>query len=404
MLETEQVKIELMKQRIRNLSRDYIPLIKRITEWERIHPEHKFGWQMEDIEGMTGGHINHLQKNGVITRGYYSRQYHHYALTEHWSIVLEAVELIEEEDANLKSQPSKLLENVVVTDEDIAEFKDILANNDAIKYWTPYVCPKVVEMEKQKEAILIALASHWDEHGDRWRINILMYGKKSSGTGKTPLLRWVKVLGGGYASGTRSTKSGLTVNLKDGSPGFLPRYHRSVVGIDELDKADKHDRDGILDAAELGIIPYEAGEHSGEYPAETIIIAAANDVSFFSPEQFGRFDFRFHIKEYKVDEAKTISHHRSMTMGKPKEHETERLLKFLKWIRGREAYISDEVRKQGAELINKYIEYTRKTDIRHLEAIWRVARAIARLNYRDVEVRDVERAIGILAKCYDEGE
>jgi len=39
-----------------------------------------------------------------------------------------------------------------------------------------------------------------------------------------------------------------------------------------------------------------------------------------------------------------------------------------------------------------------------LEAIWRVARAIARLNYRDVEVRDVERAIGILAKCYDEGE
>ncbi|GAJ17915.1 unnamed protein product, partial [marine sediment metagenome] len=139
--------------------------------------------------------------------------------------VKEAIEIVEDEEIReeIEKQESKKVEEefldwVEVTSEDIVEFEQILQDNDALEYLHPYVCPKLEKLDMQKKAILLALASHWDSGGDRWRIHVLMHGEESSGTAKTPLLRWIKEIGGAYAS-MRSTKAGLTVNLKDGSPG-----------------------------------------------------------------------------------------------------------------------------------------------------------------------------------------
>ena len=411
MLITNELRIEVMKKKIDALMKKesadrYIQVLHNIIEWEKEHPKDsidgKWGWQMDDIEGLNGGLLNQLLQEGVITQGYYSNQYHHYALADSYDIVEVALDEVEGEREQIASTTFKshFLENVTVEEEDIQKFKEILREHDGLDYFYKYVCPKVVKMEDEKKAVLLALASHWDEHGDRWRVQVLFYGKDSSGTGKTPILRWIKKLGGGYTSGTRSTRAGLSVSLKDGSPGFLPRYHKSVAAIDELDKAEKYHRDAVLSSGEEGIVPFQAGDIEGEYPAEVIIIAAANDVSCFTPEQLGRWDFRFHISKYSVEDAKTIARYRSLTMGKPKEKETELFMKYLKWIRSRESKISDEVREAGADWINEYIHSTGRTDIRHIESIWRVARSIARLNYRDVTVDDVKRAIHILAKCY----
>jgi len=317
--------------------------------------------------------------------------------------VKEAIETAKDEEIRekIEKHESKKLEQkefldwVEVTPEDIDEFKRILQDNDALEYFYSYVSPKVVEMDIQKKAMVLALASHWDSNGDRWRIHVLMYGDTSTGTGKTPLLRWIKEIGGAY-TGMRTTKAGLTVNLKDGSPGLLPRMHHSVTAVDEIDKLSREDRNGLLSSMEEGIIPYDAADVSGEYPAEVIVLGGANSIDCFTPEQVFRWDFRFEIEQYSIDQAQEIADTISRWMGKSKRKETDKLVKFLKWIRSREANMTDDVREEGADLIKEYIRRTGNTDIRRVQSIWRIARAWARLNYSDVVGEDVAKAIVML--------
>lgn len=302
------------------------------------------------------------------------------------------------------------LDDVYITNRDIYEFQHILQTireknkgsdiqYSALDYWYDAVAPKIIEMDDVKRAVLCALASHWDDsaYSDRWRVHILCYGKYSSGTGKTPILRFMRNLGGGYVSAQRATKAGLTVNLHEGTTGFLPKYHRNCVGIDEVDKFSAEDRNSLLEVMEDGMVTFASAKFQGSVPAEAIVIAGANDISWLTPEQFLRFDYRFVIKPYTVREAQNIADDISMYMGKPKSRDTEKLKKYLKWIRSREAQIPDEVRSQGAKVIKNYIEYSKNTNIRHVQSIWRVARSLARLNYSNVAVEDVKRAVKLLS-------
>lgn len=299
------------------------------------------------------------------------------------------------------------LDDVYLTSQDIYEFQHILQTikekNDsdvmysALDYWYDAVAPKIIEMDDVKRAVLCALASHWDIYSDRWRTHVLLFGERSSGTGKTPILRFMRNLGGGYVSAQRATKAGLTVNLHEGIIGFLPRHHRNCVGIDEIDKFSGDDRNGLLESLEDGMITFASAKYSGAVPAETVIIAGANNCSFMTQEQLGRWDFRFKIEPYTVREAQNIADEISLYMGKPKSRDSEKLKKYLKWIRGREALLSEGVRSKGAKIIKDYIEYSKNTDIRHIQSIWRCARSIARLDYRDVALDDVERAVKMLS-------
>jgi DNA replicative helicase MCM subunit Mcm2 (Cdc46/Mcm family) len=291
----------------------------------------------------------------------------------------------------------RFLGDIVLTDTDEAEFKEIVTKHDAVAYFSPYIAPKIREMDHVKQAILIALASGWDEADDRFRVHVLMYGKESSGTGKTPLLKWLRKLGGAYIDSTFATRAGIAVNLRDGSAGVLAQYHQGVCACDELDKMPTSDRDGFLAALEDGIVIYASGNGEGEYPAEIIGIAGANSISRFTPEQLLRFDFRFEIHPYTEKQACNIADSVSKGMGKaPKELPQALLAKFLKWTRSRKAGIPEDIRNSGAEEIKTYIRQSKNTDIRRVESIWRVARAIARLNYRDVTLLDVKTAIRLL--------
>ncbi len=64
--------------------------------------------------------------------------------------------------------------------------------------------------------------------------------------------------------------------------------------------------------------------------------------------------------------------------------------------RQREPEIPQDVREQAKDIVAQYIIYSRETRIRRLESILRVALSVARLNRRDVEIRDVQRAIKLL--------
>lgn len=288
------------------------------------------------------------------------------------------------------------LKGVEVLSEDVDEFTRVLQNNDALNHFSRLIAPKIKKMDACKVAILIALASGWDDQDYRFRVHVLMHGKDSSGTGKTPILKWLQRIGSKYIDATFATRAGITVDLRDGSPGILAKYHHGVCTTDELDKMPKKDRDGILSALEDGSVPYLSGNVEGEYPAEIIGIAGANSIDHFTPEQLNRFDFRFWIGQYTEDEACEITDSISTNIGKATPDSAVRLAKFLKWIRAREASIPDEVRAPGAEEIKRYIRQSGNTDIRRIESIWRVSIAIARLNYRDVSFRDVKLAIRLL--------
>jgi DNA replicative helicase MCM subunit Mcm2 (Cdc46/Mcm family) len=381
--------------------------IVKIEKGERPMPDH-FGWGMSDIRRMDSYLLRLLKQDEIIKCTYESNKGKWFRLADdvNVDVVEKAIQEVEAEIEAIEEiakdiligKRKEFLKEFDVTEEDIKEFKEILKNQDAIDYFYPLVCPKIHGMEKPRKAVLLALASHWDDEDDRWRISVLMYGKQSTGTAKTPLLRWVKELGGGYV-GMSTTRSGLTVNMRTGAPGYFARFHRNVCSCDELDKLEKRDRDGTLQALEDGTIDFEAADFEGSYPAEAIILGGANDIAIFTPEQFGRWDFRFHIVPYTKEEAKEIAAFVSRMMGKSKSQETQKLGKFLKWIRGRDAAISDQVREEGIGLIQEYIDRSGNTDIRRVQAIWRVACAWARLNYSDVTAEDVAKAILFFEEC-----
>ncbi|MEA3431167.1 MAG: hypothetical protein U9R01_00580 [candidate division WOR-3 bacterium] len=402
-------KIETIKE-ICKKKEGYLTTFKeilKIEKGEKEMPDH-FGYSCFDIKNMNPWLLGKLRQEEILKCAYGSNKGKWFRLADNLKVedLEQAIKEVEAEKEAiselakevLTGEKKEFLDWVEVTPEDIKEFEEILQEGDALDYFYPYICPKLKGMENQRKAVLLALASHWDEAGDRYRISVLMFGEQSSGTGKTPLLRWIKELGGGYV-GMTATSRGLTVNLKTGSPGFFARFHHSVCAVDEIDKLEKDDRDGILQAAEEGIISFESAEVKGEYPAEAIILGGANDTSRFTPEQMGRWDFKFYMEQYSVDEAQEIADFVSEQMGKSKERETEKLMKFLKWIRSRKAEVSDDVRKEGAELIKEYIRRSGNTDIRRIQAIWRVARAWARLNRSDVTGEHVAKSIVMLEDC-----
>lgn len=409
-------KIESIKELCRK-KEEYLTAFKEILKLEKGEREmpDQFGFGMYDVKGLSIWLLGRLRQDEILKCTYESNKGKWFRLADDLTdeIGCETVEQVIKEVEAEKEAISELAKKVLtgekrdfldwvdVTQEDIKEFEEILQEGDALEYFYPYVCPKLKGMDIQKKAALLALASHWDEAGDRYRIGVLMYGEQSSGTGKTPLLMWVKELGGGYV-GMTTTNRGLTVNLKTGAPGFFARFHHSICAIDELDKLDKEDRNGTLQALEEGVISFESADVKGEYPAEAIILGGANSISKFTPEQLARWDFKFHMEQYSIDEAQDIADFISEQMGKSKEKETEKLLKFLKWIRSRKAEISDDVRKEGAELIKEYIRRSGNTDIRRIQAIWRVARAWARLNRSDVSGTDIAKTIVMFEECDNE--
>lgn len=81
----KQINLEDMtlEQKVRGIcgNKDYIPLLRQITDIEEKGLFDKtFGWQLRDIEGLTGGHISQLMKFGVVRYGYKSNRFTHYRL------------------------------------------------------------------------------------------------------------------------------------------------------------------------------------------------------------------------------------------------------------------------------------------------------------------------------------
>ncbi len=57
----------------------------------------RFGWKMEDVPNMTGGHVKGLLDAGLIRRDYTSQKYKHFRLVPDTPILKEALKSVSEE-------------------------------------------------------------------------------------------------------------------------------------------------------------------------------------------------------------------------------------------------------------------------------------------------------------------
>ena len=131
-------------------------------------------------------------------------------------------------------------------------------------------------------------------------------------------------------------------------------------------------------------------------PAQTIVVATANEVEKIKPELLSRFDFVVKCDLPSMREAQEISDDMWEYWNLPKGVETLELAKFLKWVRTRNPELPNAVRQKAKDISRQYIMYSRETRPRRLERIIRIALAIARLNYRDCSIQDVNRALELI--------
>lgn len=279
----------------------------------------------------------------------------------------------------------------------------------------------------------------------RGNSHVLLMG--DPGTGKTALCRYVAELvpRSEYATGKMSTGAGLTAGAVKNDfgdegwtlqAGTLVKANKGVAVIDELDKMERDDRDGIVEAMSEQEITVQKIV-SGILPAETSVLAAANPkYGSFDPMTdiaqqidladvlLSRFDLWFLLRD-QPDEEKDEAVARSMTGSATAGQKLEAgedltdddieeidppippkmFRAYVALAKQQYPVFTDEA---DDRIVNEYVELRQMnegndgegpvpTTARLVEALIRLSEAAARIRLADeIQVQDVERAIDIM--------
>ncbi|NPA74669.1 MAG: minichromosome maintenance protein MCM [Euryarchaeota archaeon] len=332
-----------------------------------------------------------------------------------------------------------------ITEEDIAEIKELASNPDVIDKLKNSIAPTIYGMDLIKEALVLQMfggvaKTMPDGTKIRGDVHVLLVG--DPGTAKSQLLSKMAQLAprGIYTSGKGSSAAGLTATaVRDETgrwtleAGALVLADLGLAAIDEMDKMSATDRDSIYQAMEQQIITVTKAGIYATLMSRCSVLAAANPkLGRFDPLQplpsqidlpiplLSRFDVIFKILDVpqpKRDRA-TAEHilkvhlvGEKLNLGEEditiEEHlgevPPELLRKYVIYAKEHvipklsdEAIrrISDEYQKMRAT----YQETNRVAITpRQLEAMIRLAEASARARLSDVvTLKDAERAINIV--------
>jgi len=132
------------------------------------------------------------------------------------------------------------------------------------------IAPHLEGALDQKLALCYSLASFPD-----YPVHFLLIGEPA--TVKTELIEEARrIMPGAFYAGPRSTVSGLTANLDDGSLGLLARANGGLALLDELDKLPSRATKCLYEAMESGRITVNSGKLARELETRFICIATAN--------------------------------------------------------------------------------------------------------------------------------
>lgn len=398
-----------LADRVRTLcSRDknYITMLRNIILVDEIYEGNQFGWQFKDIQ-WCGGHVNILMQQRIVKYGYKSNSATHYRLEVDREQLDQIIDEIERESIEVEQHDTSI--QVQMLDPAlIQQFEKLLSDGtDMLDYWNRWINPKIEGMAPVKKALLLSMASHGDKFGDRGRIHVLMHG--DPGSAKSQLMNWIVYQIGAKFCSQRTSKVGLTADASGDeiTLGALPKAHKGIICIDELDKFTDKDRQGLLEAMEEGKVQIDVGKHSALLDAEVRAIAAANRLTHFSPELLDRFDFKFELKAPVGETEKKITCSIVDHWFEDKEgYDGFDLKNYLNWISSFEPSIPREVRDKVKLLLCMYIDLDEgiRGSPRRKESILRVAFTMAKLHRRNVEVRDFLTAIKILNPNLNSGK
>ncbi len=399
----------LLADRVRTLCKrdmNYITLLRSIISVDKAYEDIDFGWQFKDVD-WSGAHVNILMQQRIVKYGYKSNSATHYRLAVDGDELKEVVDEIERELSEIESYDTSI--QVQILDPEVIErFEKLLSDGtDMLEYWNKWINPKIEGMAPVKKALLLSMASHGDKFGDRGRIHVLMHG--DPGSAKSQLMNWIVYQIGAKFCSQRTSKVGLTGDASGDqiTLGALPKAHKGIICIDELDKFSDKDRQGLLEAMEEGKVQIDVGKHSAMLDAEVRAIAAANRLTHFSPELLDRFDFKFELKAPVGEQEKKITCSIVDHWFEDKEgYDGFDLKNYLDWIRDFVPSIPGEVREKIKTLLCMYIDLDEgiRGSPRRKESVLRVAFTIAKLHRRNVEVKDFISAVKALNPNMNSGK
>lgn len=373
---------------------DYRDSLRRLVAYEDAATddfEKKYGWEASKVP--VPYHLIRPMKDAALIRvGYQSNRYTNYLLTDR--------EAVRRALASPDESPSADAMRVDVPQDRLAEFAEIAASGAALERLAPLVAPHVHDLLRAKQALLLVLASADDEGVSRARIHAMFWGPP--GTAKTELLLWAANVAGCEVYSPRMTGPGLTVDLRTGEPGALPRAHATewrLVCADEVEKYPPAVLRQTLQALEEGAFSYTAAGATGTMRAEIRFLGAANETENLPPEFLDRMDFLTHIPLPTRDAAREIV--RSITdsfMRPGAERQAGFIRDYLRWARRHKPEFPDAERDLVGRVLAMFVDLHGgdAVRIRPYESILRVAYALSRLECGDVTGERVVRAVEVL--------
>lgn len=388
------VNISAIVSELLSLDKHYINILSTISKLTT--------WTIKDVD-WAGIHMNTLVDKGIITFDrttgtfMFADGIDPKLIADEVKKTLEVMSIDETAHETIERERTK---TTILDEELIHKFERLLdSGTDMLSYLAEMLNPKIEGMINVKKALVLSIASDGDKFGDRGRLHVLMYG--DPGSAKSQLMSWIVYQLGAHFCSQRTSKVGLTADASgnDLTPGALPRAHRGILCIDELDKYSSADRQGMLEALEEGKIHIEVGKVSATLDAEVRVIAAANRIKDFSEELLDRFDFKFELKAPVEEMQKRVTCSIVKNWFKEKHgYYGIELKNYLAWIKSYEPDILPDVRNKIERLICMYLDLddSLKGSPRRTESLMRVIYTIAKIHRRNVKAEDAIIAMKIL--------
>lgn len=313
-----------------------------------------------------------------------------------------------------------------ISPEDIEDIKKLALENPITKL-RDSLAPNIQGYDNIKTALLLQMVRGSENlHNVRPTIHILLCGVASVSKSKLAEASHAKMPRSLYGSGENMSKAGLIASMEKDAlsgrwgvrAGTICRANKSIVVIDELDKLNAEDRNGLHTPMEMRKVLVDKAGIKVELSADASILGCCNpkngkfDLTHMDsiqsqinlPESLmSRFDLIFVMLD-KIDQERDEKILRSlMSPGKARATINEKLFKkYIKYASRLEPVIQDDVQDTIVEIVTslrqRYKSMTDKKDktpitFRQAGGLIRLATASAKLRLSDkVEMVDLKLA------------